>query len=97
MIEGLPLGAMAGEKYALTQFQLEKSDVLILMSDGLPERLNDKEEMLGDVRLVAEIEKAGRTGQSASAILEALVQSGDDWSNQAPQNDDVTLVVLKVK
>jgi sigma-B regulation protein RsbU (phosphoserine phosphatase) len=97
VIRGMPLGTLERAKYTATEFQLEKSDVLILMSDGLPERLNDKEEMLGDVRLVAEIEKAGQTGQSASGILEALVQSGDDWSNQAPQNDDVTLVVLKVK
>ena len=97
MIKGLPLGVMETAKYTTTEFQLEKSDVLILMSDGLPERLNDKDEMLSDVRLVAEIEKAGKTRQTASEILDALVKSGDDWANNTPQNDDVTLVVLKVK
>ena len=97
MIKGLPLGVVETAKYTATEFQLEKSDVLILMSDGLPERLNDKDEMLSDVRLVAEIEKAGKTQQSALGILEALVKSGDDWANNTPQNDDVTLVVLKVK
>ncbi len=97
VIEGLPLGAMETANYALTEFQLKKSDVLILMSDGLPERLNDKDEMLGDVRLLTEIEKAGKRQQSAKGILEALVKSGDDWSNNTPQDDDVTLVVLKVK
>jgi len=97
IIKGLPLGAMETAKYTSTEFQLEKSDVLILMSDGLPERFNDKDEMLSDVRLVAEIERAGKTQPSASGILEALVKSGDDWSNNTPQNDDVTLVVLKVK
>ena len=30
-------------------------------------------------------------------IVDALVKFGDDWSNGTPQNDDVTLVVLKVK
>jgi len=94
---GMPLGAMEGEKYTPIEFRLEKSDALILMSDGLPERLNDKDEMLSDVRLVAEIEKAGKTQQSTLEILEALVKSGDDWANNTPQNDDVTLVVLKVK
>ena len=96
-IEGLPLGAMEGAKYRLTEFRLEKSDLLVLMSDGLTERFNDTGEMLSDVRLVAEIKKAGKTGQSASGILEALVKWGDDWSNHTPQNDDVTLVALKVK
>ena len=41
MITGLPLSAMDGETYTLTEFQLEQSDVLIFMSDGLPEWLND--------------------------------------------------------
>ena len=96
-IKGLPLGVMEAAKYTSTEFQLEKSDALILMSDGLLERFNDKDEILGDVRLVAEIEKAGKTQQSAFGILEALVKSGDDWSNNTPQNDDVTIVVLRVR
>ena len=96
-VKGLPLGVMEAVRYTSTEFQLEKSDVLILMSDGFLERLNDKDEMLIDVRLMAEIQKAGKTQQSAEGILETLVKSGDDWSNNTPQNDDVTLVVLKVK
>ncbi|MBC8234818.1 SpoIIE family protein phosphatase, partial [bacterium] len=96
-IKGMPLGLTESAKYTPTEFRLEKSDVLILMSDGLPERLNDKDEMLSDVRLVAYIEKAGKTKLSATGILEALVEYGNDWSNNTPQNDDLTLVVLKVK
>jgi sigma-B regulation protein RsbU (phosphoserine phosphatase) len=97
VIRGLPLGVMEAATYGVTEFQLTESEVLILMSDGLPERLNDKDEMLGDIRLFAAIETAGKTRQSAAGILEALVKLGDDWSNNIPQNDDVTLVVLKVK
>lgn len=97
MIKGLPLGVMEATRYTLTEFQLEKSDALILMSDGLPERLNDRDEMLSNARLMAEIKKIGKTQQSAKGILEALVKSGDDWSNNTSQNDDVTLVVLKVQ
>ena len=97
MIAGLPFGAMDAATYTPTEFRLEKSDMLILMSDGLPERLNDTGELFGYVRLMAEIEKAGKTEQSAKGILESLVKLGDDWANNTPQNDDVTLVVLKVK
>ena len=96
-VKGLPLGVMEAARYTSTEFQLKKSEVLISMSDGLLERLNDKDEMLGDVRLVAEIQQAGKTQPSSEGILAALVKSGDDWSNNTPQNDDVTLVVLKVK
>jgi len=96
-VKGLPLGMIETASYTPLEFQLAKSDVLIAMSDGLPERLNDKDEMLSYVRLVAEIEKVGKTQQCAKGILEALLKSGDDWSNNTPQGDDVTLVVLKVK
>ena len=121
-IEGLPLGAMEGAEYRLTEFRLEKSDLLILMSDGLPERINDTDELFGYTQLMAKIKKvrndsltlecgegrmeakpreadgfSGKTKQSASEFLKALVKDNDDWSNNTPQNDDVTLVVLKVK
>ncbi|MBC8230101.1 response regulator [bacterium] len=97
VIKGMPLGIMEAVRYTPIEFRLEKSDVLILMSDGLPERLNDKDEMLSDARLAAKISEAGKTKQSAKGILDALVEYGNDWSNGTPQNDDVTLVVLKVK
>ena len=96
-IKGLPPGMMEGAKYGLTEFRLERWDMLILMSDGLPERINDTGELFGYTQLVAYIKKAGEMRQSASELLKTLVKSGDDWSNNTPQNDDVTLVVLKVK
>ncbi|MBI1930531.1 SpoIIE family protein phosphatase [Candidatus Poribacteria bacterium] len=97
VMEGLPLGAMKTAAYRTTKFRLERSDVLILMSDGLTERFNDTGEPFGYTQLVAEIQNAGKTERSPQSVLEALVQSGDAWSNHAPQNDDMTLVVLKVK
>jgi len=96
-IKGLPLGVMEAAEYTPTFVQLTKLDVLILMSDGLPERLNDKDEILEYFRLIAEIERVGKTKASAKGILEALVEYGNNWSKGTPQNDDVTLVVLKVK
>ncbi len=95
-INGLPLGIVEKPGYKSTEFRLERSDVLVLMSDGLPEHLNDKGEMADDSQLVAELERIGRTKQSAKEILEALVKYGNDWSNGTPQDDDMTLVVLKV-
>ncbi len=53
--------------------------------------------MFGFVRLVTAIQNAGTMNHNAQEIVDALVKSGDNWSNGTPQNDDVTLVVLKVK
>ena len=95
MIEGLPLGVIAEATYRLTEFWLEPSDRLIFMSDGLPERLNDEDELFGYAPVVAEIRKVGQTVQSAQDVLEAVVRAGNEWENNTPQNDDVTFIVLK--
>jgi serine phosphatase RsbU (regulator of sigma subunit) len=67
------------------------------MSDGLPERINGEGELFGYTQLVSEIKNVGKIRQSASEFLETFVRDNDNWSNNTPQNDDVTLVVLKVK
>jgi serine phosphatase RsbU (regulator of sigma subunit) len=97
VIEGLPLGALETAEYTSTRFQLKQSDILILMSDGLPERLNDNGELFSYSRIRTGIKNVGKTASNAADILNALVKLGDDWSNGTPQNDDVTFVVLKVK
>ncbi|MBI1928790.1 SpoIIE family protein phosphatase [Candidatus Poribacteria bacterium] len=96
-VEGLPLGAMETAKYRATQFQMNPSDLLVLMSDGLPERQNDSGEMLGYAEITARIQTIGQTEKNAQEVLEALIRESDAWSNDTSQNDDVTLVVLKVK
>ena len=93
----MPLGAMETAKYCSIEFQLKKADLLIAMSDGLPERINNTGEQFGYSHLVTEIHKNGKTAKNAKALLQHLVQASDDWSNHTPQHDDVTLVVLKVK
>ena len=96
-ISGFPLGILKDPEYKSTEFRLEKSDALILMSDGLTERSNDKGEMPGYAGLAAEVERIGKTKKSAEEILETLVKYGNSWSNGTPQDDDMTLVVLKVR
>ena len=94
-IEGLPLGAMETAAYQPTKFQLQSSDLLLLMSDGLPECINEAAELFGYERLLAEIEKAGKMSPNAFGIVKHLVGALDNWSNH--QNDDLTLVALKVR
>lgn len=96
-VEGLPLGAMETAKYSSKEFQMNRGEMLILMSDGLPERQNARGEMFGYTGVVAQIQKFGRTEKTAQGVLEALVENSDAWAKDTPQNDDVTLVVLKVR
>jgi len=96
-VEGLPLGAMETAKYGSIEFQMGKDEMLVLMSDGVPERQNDRGEMFGYAAIVAQIQKIGRIEKNVQRVLDALIRKSDAWSNNTPQCDDVTLVVLKVK
>ena len=78
IIEGLPLGAMEGAKYRYTEFRLERSDQLILLSDGFPERPNDTGDLFGYPRLVTEIQNAGKSAHTASELLDALIRAVDE-------------------
>ena len=46
LVPGLPLGSMKKADFDLHSFKLESSDVLVLISDGLPECVNHDGKML---------------------------------------------------
>ena len=94
-LTGIPLGSMSDYRYRQQQVQLGVGDVVVLMSDGLPERFNPNDEML-DYDRVEEL-LVGIAERSSQEIIQSLIRAGDDWANGRPQDDDVTFVVLKVK
>ncbi|MEP7271911.1 MAG: SpoIIE family protein phosphatase [Acidobacteriota bacterium] len=94
-IGAMPLGSITNYAYKAREVSIEGGDVVVIMSDGLPERFNFENEMLdyaSTSRAFAE-----SASQSAQAIIEHLVKTGEAWANGRPQDDDVTFVVIKVK
>lgn len=92
-IKAVPLGGLAKYQYKQEELTLGARDVVVLMSDGLPERFNEVGEMLDyEATKSALAETAGRSPQQ---IIEHLVSVGDTWAGGRPQDDDVTFVVLK--
>jgi len=65
------------------------------MSDGLPERLNAANEEYGYPRVEALF--ADVVEETPDAIIQRLTAGGEAWADGRPQDDDITLVVLKVK
>ena len=82
-------------KYVVSEQLLEKGDVLLLMSDGMPELHNDKNEMYGYGRIHNGFEKVA--GKSPEEIISYLKNEGSAWVNDQAPDDDVTFVVIKVK
>ncbi|MFN0107396.1 MAG: SpoIIE family protein phosphatase [Blastocatellia bacterium] len=94
-LTGVPLGSVTSYRYRQQEFPLSSGDVVVLMSDGLPERFNPASEMLGyDQPKLALAESAGLSSQR---IIERLIADADTWAEGRPLDDDVTFVVLKVR
>jgi sigma-B regulation protein RsbU (phosphoserine phosphatase) len=95
MNSGLPLGGLKNEQFEQLTRTFEVGDVLIQLSDGLPEATSNNGEMYDYDRLKALIQTA--CNQSAQEIINTLVQSVDVWMGGAHNPDDITLVVTKKK
>ena len=95
MNSGLPLGGLRHEDFDQLTRSFETGDVLIQLSDGLPEAPNKSGEMYDYDRLRSLIQTA--CSQSAQGIINTLVQSVDLWMGGSHNPDDITLVVIKKK
>jgi len=81
--------------YISETVSLQKDDVIVLFTDGISEAMNKREEEYSDERLE---ETAIRLASgTANEILEGIKKEVYEFANGAPQSDDITMVILKVK
>ena len=95
MIKAMPLGSITGYSYRERELTLGCGDVVVLMSDGLPERFNHAGEMFDYSRTRESLTRAAAL--APREIIERLVDAGETWAGGRPQDDDITFVALKVK
>lgn len=93
MIEGLPLGGLKNEKFSMLKMPFQKGDVLVMLSDGLPEASNEKQEMY-DYDRIKELISKNHT-KEPKEIKKQLFDSLNLWINGGVPDDDVTLVIVK--
>jgi sigma-B regulation protein RsbU (phosphoserine phosphatase) len=99
-IEELPaggtiIGMFAQSRYEEAALDLAPGDVLIAFSDGVTEAMSPGEEEFGEERLKDALRRIGSlpVNEMASSLLEEL----KTWMADAPQHDDLTFVVMKVR
>lgn len=95
MINGMPLGAMKNFPYEIKELEISSGDTILLLSDGLPELKNEKNEQYSYARVKDEFMSAAQ--KNSNEIVEHLKNSASEWSNEIEPDDDVTFVVIKVK
>jgi serine phosphatase RsbU (regulator of sigma subunit) len=95
ILKGMPLGAFTNFPYEQKELQLAAGDTIILMSDGFPEMFNNKQETLDYSRVKEIVREVGN--KSPQEIIDHLLKIGVLWASGKTQDDDVTIVVLKIK
>ncbi len=95
LIKAMPLGSISTYTYREEEIAISSGDVIVLMSDGFPERFDPAGEMFDYARAKDSLAEAAT--RSSQAIIEHFVSVSEAWANGRPQDDDVTFVVLKVK
>jgi serine phosphatase RsbU (regulator of sigma subunit) len=90
-----PLGVRYDTRYRSKGFALEAGDVLLLYTDGIVEATDGHGAEFGAERLHAALTELG--DGDAITIRDGLIQAFKDFTGDRPQEDDVTLLVLKVR
>ena len=93
LIIGLPLGGLKNEKFDVQKRKFESNDVLVLLSDGLPEAENAEGELY-DYERVQNLITDNAT-KSAEEIKDIMIGEVDTWLEGKIPDDDVTIVVIK--
>lgn len=95
---GIALGLDCGEVFERTlvegEITLEPGDTLVLYTDGLTEAMNGKREEFGEPRLLTLLRE--QKSNSAEGLLQQVISAVQDFVGEAPQHDDMTIVVLQV-
>ena len=90
---GIALGLFPGMTYAEQRFELQAGDLLAIYSDGVTEA-NDLAEREFSVERLIEVLSAERE-RPASETVDAVFDEIDRFVGEAPQFDDITLMVMK--
>lgn len=94
-LRGAPLGGLTDYAYRQVETFLSVGDVVLLLSDGLPELFNAAGEMFGYDRSKESL--VANAHASPQAVIERLLQTGEDWAAGKAAADDMTFVALKMK
>jgi serine phosphatase RsbU (regulator of sigma subunit) len=92
-ITGIPLGMFPDQSWRQRQFQLEPGDVLVMYTDGVTEAMNGRQEEFGDQRLQQLTTE--RAAQPVGQIQAAIQQAVQTFAGEAPQADDITLLLVQ--
>jgi sigma-B regulation protein RsbU (phosphoserine phosphatase) len=91
---GTVVGLFPDFPFSEATVQLEKGDVVVAYTDGISEAMNTAEDEYGEERLMQALQHC--KARSAADMSNWVLDQVDRFTAGAKQNDDMTLVILRV-
>lgn len=92
----LPLGVFPDTVFEDQRMTLAPGTTLLLYTDGLTESKNARRELFGRDGVLGALKEALAAGAvSPQELISALSKAAHTFSGEVPQNDDLTLLVLR--
>ena len=92
---GFVLAGMEGVRYRIGELTLSAGDRLFLYTDGVPEATNTENKLYGEDRLLGFMNQ--NATMEAVNLLPALKANIDEFVGEAPQFDDITMLMFDYK
>ena len=92
---GFVLAGMEGVNYRIGEFTFNEGDRLFLYTDGVPEATNVENKLYGEERLLTFMNE--NASMEATELLPALKENIDNFVGEAPQFDDITMLIFDYK
>ncbi len=92
---GIALGVLEDATYEPARVTLVPGEVLLLVTDGVTEAINPRGELFSDARLLREF--AACSAESATQIVDRVLDAVNAFAGAAPQEDDITVLALRFK
>lgn len=89
------LGSYENQEFKESTFQLKSGDLLCLYTDGLTETMDGDGKQWGERQLVRYLKK--HRALPAQCIVDGIIEEINCWRKTQTLEDDVTLVILKIK
>ncbi|WP_439133968.1 SpoIIE family protein phosphatase [Pseudomaricurvus sp.] len=93
---GAPLGLFPGNEYLETNTVLDFGERLVIYTDGITEAFDPRRNEFTDVRLFNLLTDQG-VSNTVTEAGEELLKAVSDFSGEADQSDDITLMILDRK
>ncbi len=93
--KGLPLGTKIDYNYRCEEIHPSPGDLLLLMSDGLMELFDENRQLLGIEKIEQILDSS--SDLNPSDIINQFKLLTAQWAGNSGNDDDITLMVIKVK